>query len=183
MTSVGVAEFDRHLDDLAARIASGAARPETRARIPKVIAALAADVATKNAWTLAEHAGEADPHGVQHLLSRASWDEDAARGQLVGFVAAHLGDPDAVLIGDETGDLKKGTHTVGVQRQYTGTAGRTENAQVAVYLAYAAPRGHALVDREVYLPASWTDDRRRCQQAGVPDEVVFATKPTLLGDS
>ncbi|TNM67766.1 IS701 family transposase [Streptomyces sp. NP160] len=163
-------------------MASCAARPESRERIPKVIAALAADLPTKNAWTIAEHAGEGDPHGVQHLLSRANFDEDAARGELAGFVADYLADPDAVLIGDETGDMKKGTHTVGVQRQYTGTAGRTENAQVAVYLAYATRRGHALVDREVYLPTSWTEDRGRCEQAGVPDDVDFATKPALLAD-
>lgn len=182
MPSVGVAAFERHLQDLAERIASCATRAETRTRIPAVIAALAADLPTKNAWTIAEHAGEEDPHGVQHLLNRASFDEDAAREQLAGFVADYLADPEAVLIGDETGDLKKGTHTVGVQRQYTGTAGRTENAQVAVYLAYATRRGHALIDREVYLPASWTDDRGRCEQAGVPADVGFATKPTLLGD-
>ncbi|TXR56531.1 IS701 family transposase [Quadrisphaera setariae] len=163
-------------------MAEHAARPETRERIPKVIAALAADLPTKNAWTIAEHAGEDDPHGVQHLLNRASWDEDVASEQLAGFIADYLADPDAILIGDETGDIKKGTATVGVQRQYTGTAGRTENAQVAVYLAYATPRGHALVDREVYLPASWTEDRGRCERAGVPQEVDFATKPTLLGD-
>ncbi|MEH3075829.1 MAG: IS701 family transposase [Quadrisphaera sp.] len=181
MPSVGVAAFERHLDDLGRRVGACAARPETRERISKVIAALACDLPTKNAWTIAEHAGEDDPHGVQHLLNRASWDEDAAREELAGFVADYLADPDAVLIGDETGDLKKGTHTVGVQRQYTGTAGRTD-AQVAVYLAYATRRGHALIDREVYLPASWTEDRGRCERAGVPADVGFATKPTLLGD-
>ncbi|TNM56635.1 IS701 family transposase [Streptomyces sp. NP160] len=182
MASVGVAAFERHLDDLGGRIASHATRPETRERIPKVIAALAADLPTKNAWTIAEHAGEGDPHGVQHLLNRASFDQDAARRELAGFIGDYLADPDAVLIGDETGDLKKGTATVGVQRQYSGTAGRTENCQLAVYLAYATGRGHALIDREVYLPASWTDDPARCERAGVPGDVGFATKPTLLGD-
>ena len=92
---------------------------------------------------------------------------------------AHLGDTDAVLVIDETGDLKKGAHTVGVQRQYTGTAGRIENAQVAVYLAYATDRGHALIDRELYLPASWTDDPQRMTVAGVPADIAFATKPAL----
>ena len=101
------------------------------------------------------------------------------RDDLRGYVVDHLGDPGAVLVVDETGDLKKGAHTVGVQRQYTGTAGRIENAQVAVYLAYAAPAGHAFIDRALYLPRSWTDDPDRCAAAGVPDEVGFATKPAL----
>src|SRR6516162_3581144 len=96
-----------------------------------------------------------------------------------GYVLEHFADPGAVLVVDETGDLKKGTATAGVQRQYTGTAGRTENAQVAVYLAYAAPGGHALIDRELYLPKSWTSDLGRCQAAGIPAGTMFATKPAL----
>lgn len=119
---------------------------------------------------------------MQHLLNRASWDEGAPREQLAGVVEDYLADPNAVLIGDETGDLKKGTRTVGVQRQCSGTADRTENCQVAVYLDYATSRGPAMIDREVSLPVSWTEDRGRCQQAGVPQEVGFATEPTLLGD-
>src|SRR5689334_15177647 len=99
------------------------------------------------------------------------------RDDLHGYVVQHLGDPDGVVILDETGFLKKGTRSAGVQRQYSGTAGRTENCQVGVFLAYASARGHALIDRELYLPASWTDDRNRCRMAGVPDEVEFATKP------
>ena len=110
------------------------------------------------------------PDGLQHLLGRAKWDADAVRDDLRGYVVDHFGDPGAVLVVDETGDLKKGTHTVGVQRQYTGTAGRIENAQVAVYLTYAARRGHAFIDRALYLPKSWTDDPDRCAAAGVPDE-------------
>jgi SRSO17 transposase len=116
---------------------------------------------------------------MQHLLNRASWDTDGVRDDLRDYVTEHLGDPDAVLVVDETGDLKKGTHTVGVQRQYTGTAGRIENAQVAVYLTYAGRRGHAMGDRELYLPRSWTTDPDRCAAAGVPDDVEFATKPAL----
>jgi SRSO17 transposase len=106
-------------------------------------------------------------------------DADGVRDDLREFVADHLGHPDAVLVVDETGDLKKGTHTVGVHRQYTGTAGRIENAQVAVYLAYAAPAGHTLIDRALYLPAAWSDDPARCAAAGVPTDVGFATKPAL----
>ena len=97
----------------------------------------------KNCWTIAEHRGQQSPHGLQHLLSRAKWDADAVRDDLRRYVVDHFGDPDAVLVLDETGDLKKGSHSVGTQRQYTGTAGRIENAQVAVYLTYAAPAGHA----------------------------------------
>jgi SRSO17 transposase len=105
------------------------------------------------------------------------WDEDAVRDDVRAYVVEHLGDPEAVLVIDETGDLKKGTTTVGVQRQYTGTAGRIENAQVAVYLVYATDKGHAVIDRELYMPRSWTCDPERLQAAGVPDEVEFATKP------
>jgi SRSO17 transposase len=116
---------------------------------------------------------------MQHLLGRARWDTDGVRDDLREYVIEHLGDAAAVLVVDETGDVKKGTHTVGVQRQYTGTAGRIENAQVAVYLAYAGRSGHAMIDRELYLPRSWTTDPDRCAAAGVPDDVGFATKPAL----
>ena len=144
-----------------------------------MITALLADVGRKNCWTLAEAAGEEHPWGMQHLLARAVWDTDAVAAELRAFVAQHLGESEAVLIVDETGDAKKGRATVGVQRQYSGTTGRIENCQVAVHLAYASKRGHALVDRELYLPRSWTDDRQRCAAAGVPPEVGFATKPAL----
>ena len=106
---------------------------------------LLAALPRKNCWTIAEHAGDATPDGMQHLLARARWDADGVRDDLRGFVVEHLGDPGAVLVVDETGDLKKGTATAGVQRQYTGTAGRIENAQVAVYLGYAV-RGRARAD-------------------------------------
>jgi SRSO17 transposase len=116
---------------------------------------------------------------MQHLLARAKWDADRVRDDVRGCVIEHLGDPGAVLVIDETGDVKKGTGTPGVQRQYTGTAGRIENAQVAVYLGYAAPGGHALIDRELYLPRSWTDYQGRCAAAGIPAGTRFATKPQL----
>jgi len=116
---------------------------------------------------------------MQHLLARAVWDHDAVRDDVRAYLVEHLRDPEAVLVIDETGDLKKGTTTVGVQRQYTGTAGRIENAQVAVYLVYATDTGHAMIDRELYLPRAWTDDPARLQAAGVPDQVGFATKPKL----
>jgi SRSO17 transposase len=116
---------------------------------------------------------------MQHLLGRAKWDADAVRDDIRTYVVDHLGDEEAVLVVDETGDLKKGTATVGVQRQYTGTAGRIENAQVAVYLVYSAKAGHAAIDRELYVPRSWTEDRQRCASAGIPEQIGFATKPAL----
>jgi SRSO17 transposase len=140
---------------------------------------LVSDLGRKNCWTLAERAGHPSPDRLQHLLARAAWDADGVVADLRGYVSEHLGDPDAVLVVDETGDVKKGTATVGVQRQYTGTAGRIENAQVAVYLAYAAPAGHTLIDRRLYLPKDWCEDPQRRAAVGVPDEVEFATKPAL----
>ncbi len=166
-------------DELMTRIGPRFHRVEPRRRSRAFVLGLLAALPRKNCWTLAEHAGDATPDGMQHLLARARWDADGVRDDLRSFVAEHLGDPDAVLVADETGDLKKGTATAGVQRQYTGTAGRIENAQVAVYLGYASAAGHALIDRELYLPRSWTGDPARCQAAGIPEDVGFATKPQL----
>ena len=155
------------------------ARVETRRRARSFVLGLLADLPRKNCWSIAEHAGDTDPHGMQYLLGRAAWDTDGVRDDLRDYVTTGLGDDDAVLVVDETGDLKKGVCTVGVQRQYTGTAGRIENAQVAVYLTYAGARGHAMIDRELYLPKSWTEDDQRCAQAGVPADIGFLTKPAL----
>jgi SRSO17 transposase len=116
---------------------------------------------------------------MQHLLAAARWDADAVRDDLREYVTGHLGSPDGVLVVDETGDVKKGTASAGVQRQYSGTAGRVENCQVAVFLSYAGPAGHALIDRELYLPRSWTTDKARCAAAGIPEGTAFATKPAL----
>jgi SRSO17 transposase len=160
-------------------VASRFPRVEPRRRARAFVLGLLADLPRKNCWTIAEFAGDASPGGMQHFLTRARWDADAVRDDLRGYVTGRLGDPRAVLVVDETGDLKKGTATAGVQRQYTGTAGRTENAQVAVYLSYAGRRGHALIDRELYLPKSWMADPARRRAAGIPDTVEFATKPTL----
>jgi SRSO17 transposase len=160
-----------------ARIAGRFARSEPRARAREYLSGLVAGLERKNGWTLAERAGEASPDGMQRLLRWADWDVAGVRDDLRAYVAEQLGEPDGVLIADETGFLKKGTRSAGVQRQYSGTAGRTENCQIGVFLTYASARGHALIDRELYLPASWADDRNRCRAAGVPDEVEFATKP------
>jgi len=138
------------LDELLARVAGRFGRVEPRRRVRGFVLGLLADLPRKNCWTIAEHAGDATPDGMQHLLGRAVWDTDGVRDDLRDYVTEHLGDPGAVLVVDETGDIKKGTATVGVQRQYTGTAGRVENAQVAVYLTYAGQAGHAMIDRELY---------------------------------
>ncbi|APU40425.1 IS701 family transposase [Streptomyces sp. TN58] len=161
------------------RIAGRFSRVEPRRRVRQLALGLLSDLPRKNCWTLAEHAGDASPDGMQHLLHRAKWDADAVRDDVCTYVVEHLRDSEAVLVVDETGDLKKGTATVGVQRQYTGTAGRIENAQVAVYLVYSAASGHAAIDRSLYVPRSWTDDRDRCRAVGIPDGLAFATKPQL----
>lgn len=166
-------------DELVVRIAGRFARIEPRKRARLLLLGLLAGLPRVNCWTIAEHAGETSPDGMQNLLSRAVWDAEAVRDDLRTFVVDHVADPAAVLVVDETGDVKKGVHTVGVQRQYTGTAGRFENAQVGVYLVYASQAGHAFIDRALYLPKSWTADRGRCRAAGVPDDVRFATKPAL----
>jgi SRSO17 transposase len=136
-------------------------------------------VERKNSWQLAEAAGDATPHGLQRLLGRARWDADAVRDDLRTYVAEQLGEPDCVLIVDETGFLKKGTKSAGVARQYSGTAGRIENCQVGVFLAYRSGRGAAFLDRALYLPKAWAEDRTRRREAGIPDAVAFATKPEL----
>jgi SRSO17 transposase len=177
--SVEPARWQAEADKLLGGMAGRFARVETRRRARGFLLGLLADLPRKNCWTIAEHAGDPDPHGMQHLLARASWDTDGVRDDLRDYVTGHLGDSDAVLVVDETGDEKKGMDTVGVQRQYTGTAGRIENAQVAVYLAYAGERGHAFIDRELYLPKSWTSDDARCAAAGVPEDIDFLTKPAL----
>ncbi len=179
--SVDLDRWHEAFSDVLDRIAPRFTRYEPLRHAAALIQGLVSGLDRKNCWTIAEHRGQATPDGLQHLLGRAKWDADAVRDELRGYVVDHVGDPGAILVVDETGDLKKGTHTVGTQRQYTGTAGRIENAQVAVYLTYAAPRGHALIDRALYLPRSWTDDRDRCAASGVPTNVGFLTKPQLAG--
>ena len=161
------------------RIGCRFARVEVRRRVATFLRGMLAGLPRTNCWTIAEHAGESHPRGMQRLLSQACWDHEAVGADLRRSVVEHLGEAAGVLVVDETGDVKKGTATVGVQRQYTGTAGRIENAQVAVYLTYASPRGYALIDRALYLPKAWTEDPDRCTVAGVPDSVEFATKPAL----
>lgn len=159
------------------RIAGRFGRVEPRTRAREYVSGLVTGLERKNGWTLAEHAGAVCPDGIQRMLRKAEWDVDGVRDDVRAYVVEQLGDPEAVLICDETGFLKKGTRSAGVQRQYSGTAGRTENCQIGTFLAYASTRGHALIDRELYIPASWIEDRQRCRKAGIPDTVEFATKP------
>ncbi|WP_280308733.1 IS701 family transposase [Nocardia abscessus] len=168
------------LDSLHARIGGRFTRSEPRGRAREYVTGLVARLERKNGWTLAEQAGEVSPDGMQRLLRWADWDIDGVRDDVRSYVAERIGEKDAVLIADDTGFLKKGLRSAGVQRQYSGTAGRTENCQIGVFLAYASRHGHALVDRELYLPESWTGDRDRCRVAGIPDEAGFATKPRLV---
>jgi SRSO17 transposase len=175
--SVDLDRWQEEFYELMMRIGPRFGRVEPRCRVGAFVRGLLTGLPRTNCWTIAEYAGDDDPRGMQRLLSAAIWDDTGVRDDLRDYVTEHLGDPDAVLVVDETGDVKKGTASVGVQRQYTGTAGRIENSQVAVYLTYAAPNGYAFIDRTLYLPRSWTDDPARCAAAGVPDDVAFATKP------
>ena len=154
-------------------------RPEPRRRALDYLKGLLSPVERKNGWQLAEQAGDATPYGVQHLLSTYIWDADLVRDDLRDYVVEHLGDASGVLVVDETGFLKKGNKSVGVQRQYGGTAGRIENCQIGVFLTYATAKGRTLLDRELYLPQVWSDDQERREEAGVPGKVAFRTKPRL----
>jgi SRSO17 transposase len=169
-------------DELMSLVAGRFGRVEPRRTAREFVLGLLSPLERKNCWWLAELAGHGDPQAMQRLLRTAVWDADAVRDDVRAFVAAQIGDAAGVLIPDETGFLKKGTSSVGVQRQYSGTAGRIENSQVGVFLSYASPRGRALVDRRVYLPKSWTGDLPRCAAAGIPAQVQFATKPELALD-
>lgn len=167
------------LEALHARVGRRFARAEPRRRALAYVRGLLSPVERKNGWQLAELAGEPTPDGMQHLLARADWDADQVRDDLRAYVVDHLGDEHAVLVVDETGFLKKGPKSVGVQRQYSGTAGRIENCQIGVFLAYASGQGRTFLDRELYVPKEWAADAARRQEAAVPDPVAFRTKPQL----
>lgn len=167
------------LEDLLGRVADRFFRVEPRRRAAAYVRGLLAPLADKNGWTLAEASGDVTPDGMQRLINAAAWDVEGLRDDVRAYVAQHLGQADGVLIVDETGFVKKGTKSAGVQRQYSGTAGRVENCQLGVFLAYTAGKNRALIDRELYLPKSWVADRERCRGAGIDDEVEFATKAIL----
>lgn len=161
------------------RIGARFERAEPRERALAYLQGLISDTRRKNGWQLAEYAGETTPDGMQRLLSTAVWDVAGVRDDLRVYVVEEMGTPEGVLVVDETGFLKKGTHSVGVKRQYSGTAGRVENCQIGVFLGYASEKGHALIDREVYLPEEWAIDAARRTRAKVPADIQFATKPEL----
>jgi len=169
----------QELAALQERIGPHFRRAEVRERVGRFLTSLLSGVERKNGWQLAEELDESGPQGVQRLLNAADWDEEAVRDELRTYVVEHLEDKHAVLVVDETGFVKKGKKSVGVARQYSGTAGRRENSQMGVFLLYASAKGHAFVDRALYLPEEWTQDRVRCREAGVPESVSFATKGEL----
>src|SRR4051794_25047086 len=180
MTDVNEAEgWARGLDEVVARLAPRFGRIEPRRRASAYLRGLLAPSGRKDGWQLAEAAGDRTPDGMRDFLSRVRRDAEAVRDDLGAYVVERLGDPDAVLVLDETGFVKKGERSVGVRRQYSGTAGRVENCQVGVFLGYASRHGRALVDRALYLPEGWAGDEDRRAEAGVPAAVAFATKPKL----
>jgi SRSO17 transposase len=170
----------RELEQLHGRIAHRFRRAEPRRRSLAYLKGLAASVERKNGWQMAEAVGDSTPDGVQRLLNQAEWDAEEVRDDLREYVVEHFADERAVLVVDETGFLKKGTKSVGVQPQYSGTAGKKENCQIGVFLCYASEKGAAFVDRALYLPKkSWANDAERRAEAGIPKDVEFATKPEL----
>jgi SRSO17 transposase len=171
--------WTEELDAVGERLSDHFTRSEARQRANDYLRGLLSVVERKNSWQLAEVAGNSTPYGIQHLLGRANWEADAVRDELRGYVLEHLADDESILIVDETGFIKKGEQSVGVKRQYTGTVGKRENCQVGVFLAYASELGQAFIDRELYLPEEWAEDKERRERAGVPEEVGMRTKPEL----
>lgn len=174
-----VSDWRDALDGMKTFIAPAFRRTEQRASASAFVDGLLSGVERKTGWMLAEEAGLARPYRIQSLLGRSSWSADRLCDRVRSYALQALGDPDGVLVIDETGFLKKGAHSVGVGRQYSGTAGRIENCQIGVFAAYASRWGHALIDRRLYLPKDWANDPKRRAKAHVPDAVTFATKPAM----
>jgi SRSO17 transposase len=168
-----------YVTDIARRLGPSFARAETRQRVMTYRRGLLSPAERNNSWQLAEETGDATPYGFPYLLARADWAADAVRDELRVYLRHHLSDPHGVMVIDETGFWKQGQHSAGVARPYSGTAGKVENGQMGVFVAYASQRGHALLERELYRPAEWTNDRERCRSAGIPDDWDVATKPQL----
>jgi SRSO17 transposase len=174
------AAWSESFNELFAQVAGVFSNAAVRRHGRAYVLGLLSHTERKNSWWLAEFAGDASPDGMQRLLNFSPWDQDACRDAVCRYVMRQFGDPGGVLAVDETGFLKKGRMSAGVARQYTGTAGRVENCQVGVFLAYCSPDGaRALIDRELYFPKKWAQDRERCRAAGIGDDVQFATKPQL----
>ncbi|OUC06841.1 hypothetical protein RY27_18565 [Litorilinea aerophila] len=172
-------EWAKDFEGFHSRFAPYFGRREVREQAVKYLHGLVSPVERKNGWQLAEAIGDKTPDATQRLLYSANWDEDGARDELQHYVSAHFGDDEGIGVVDETGFLKKGEKSAGVQRQYSGTAGKTENCQLGVFLSYVSPKGHAFLDRRLYLPESWCDDPQRRAEAKIPEDVLFQTKPQL----
>jgi SRSO17 transposase len=178
-TFADIWRWGQELERLHTRIALRFARPEPRRRALAFLKGIVSTTQRKNGWQLAEHAGESRPDGMQRLLNSAVWDADLVRDDLRAYILERLGDPQAILVIDETSFRKRGKKSAGVKKQYCGTTGTIENCQVGVFLSYVGARGHALLDRELYLPKEWIDDPERCREAGIPEEPRFQTKCEL----
>lgn len=178
-TFLDVWRWGQELERLHTRIAPRFVRPEPRRRALAFLKGIVSPTERKNSWQLAEHAGEARPDGMQRLLNSAVWDADLVRDDLRTYILERLGDPSAIVVIDETSFRKRGHKSAGVSMQHCGTTGQVENCQVAVFLAYASTKGCTLLDRELYLPLRWVEDRSRCREAGIPEKVRFQTKPEL----
>jgi SRSO17 transposase len=175
----GHAAVREELKRLHARIASRFGRREVRERAESYLVGLLGPVERRTGRQMARQIGEERPDGVQRLLSAARWDADAVRDDLRDYVVERLGDRTGVLVLVETGFPKKGPYSAGVARQRNPTSGRIEDCQVGLFLAYASPREWAFIDRALYLPEEWAEDEVRRRQAGVPQEIIFATKGEL----
>lgn len=173
--------WEQDLKALLGRMAGQFRNRSGRERLEAYVKGLLGSAERKNSWQLAEQTGESTPYAMQQFIYRGDWSADTVRDEARGYAVEHLGDPKGVLVVDETGFLKKGKHSAGVARQYSGTAGRIENCQIGVFLGYVSPKGRTLIDRELYLPKVWTDDPERCKRAGIPEEISFRTKPELGG--
>ncbi len=176
---VQVQDWDFAFEGLIDRIRPHFSRIEAEERARSYVQGLLSPIERKNGWQIAEEAGDSTPYGIQNLLGRSVWEVDSVRDELIEYVKDHLFSADGVGVFDETGFIKKGRQSVGVQRQYSGTAGKVENCQIGVFLTYVSESGHTFLDRDLYLPESWTQDPERCRRAGVPEDIEFATKPAL----
>jgi len=179
MTLEDLKDWRTDFEEYVARFAEIYPRPQTRAHASEYVLGLMSPLERKNGWRLAEHAGHSSPDELQRLLYRSTWSSEQALDVMLEFVNERFGVSDAIVVLDETGFIKKGRHSVGVQRQYSGTAGKVDNCQIAVFASYVSSKTHLLVDRRLYLPKSWVDDRPRCRAAEVPDGIDYRSKPQL----
>jgi SRSO17 transposase len=166
-TPADVCRWVQALFHLHGRIAPRFARPEPRRRVLLYLQGILSETERKNGWQLAEHAREARPDGMQRLLSDAVWDTDGVRDEVRSYVLEQLGQEAAILVIDESGFPKRGHKSAGVGLQYCGATGQVQNCQVGVFLTYVTPAGHSLIDRELYLPLDWCEDRERCRAAHI----------------